>query len=518
MEKVTRRAFIGGVGAILATGAMAMSGCAPKDDAKQAELSATGSDQPEATVPDETLEFDIAVVGAGCSGLAACVQAAESGASVICIEAKSIAGGAAGGVEGLFAVNSQIQKDQNITVSMGEMIRTELEQNQYRNSGLVLRDLVKASGEDIDWLVSKGVRFGKVDNYVGFHPIFHWFETGTGAESYIVPMNEAAVSEGVEFLFDTHADELICDEDGSVVGLFATKTDGTVVQVNARAVILATGGYAERLDLLAEFGYTEENCVPTTMGCDGSGHDMAIAVGGASNTSNMGMLGGTTVPDLPAFFEGGYFCSVMNSLANIPWVLWVNERGERFVNEDLSLANHMITANPIRMCKQAFILMDEAMMNDYVAGDAQGLKELEDGQAKGIIFKASNWKDLASSIGADAEILSETLESYNGCCEAGDDSDFGKASEFMRPLAMEGTVYAVEIKSSLGKTMGSLKTDRNFNVVDEQAEPIAGLYAVGVEGAMIWANVYTMNISGSCGAHNIYSGRTAVLHAVETRL
>ncbi len=156
MEKVTRRAFIGGVGAILATGAMAMSGCAPKDDAKQAELSATGSDQPEATVPDETLEFDIAVVGAGCSGLAACVQAAESGASVICIEAKSIAGGAAGGVEGLFAVNSQIQKDQNITVSMGEMIRTELEQNQYRNSGLVLRDLVKASGEDIDWLVSKG--------------------------------------------------------------------------------------------------------------------------------------------------------------------------------------------------------------------------------------------------------------------------------------------------------------------------------------------------------------------------
>lgn len=226
MEKVTRRAFIGGMGAILATGAVAMSGCAPKDDGKQAELSATGSDQSEAPVPDETLEFDIAVVGAGCSGLAACVQAAESGASVICIEAKSIAGGAAGGVEGLFAVNSQIQKDQNITVSMGEMIRTELEQNQYRNSGLVLRDLVKASGEDIDWLVSKGVRFGKVDNYVGFHPIFHWFETGTGAESYIVPMNETAVGEGVEFLFDTHADELICDEGGSVVGLFATKADG----------------------------------------------------------------------------------------------------------------------------------------------------------------------------------------------------------------------------------------------------------------------------------------------------
>ena len=71
--------------------------------------------------------------------------------------------------------------------------------------------------------------------------------------------------------------------------------------------------------------------------------------------------------------------------------------------------------------------------------------------------------------------------------------------------------------ASTGEALRSI-FNRNFNVVDEQAEPIAGLYAVGVEGAMIWANVYTMNISGSCGAHNIYSGRTAVLHAVETRL
>lgn len=518
MENVTRRAFVGGMGALLAAGAAVASGCAPQGGENAQKLSETGDEQRALPTPDETVECDIAVVGAGCSGLAACVQAAEAGASVICIEAKNVAGGAAGGVEGLFAVNSQIQKDQNISVSMGEMIRTELEQNQYRNSGLVLRDLVKASGEDIDWLVTKGVRFGKVDNYVGYHPIFHWFETGTGAESYIVPMNETAIQEGVEFMLETHADELIRDEAGVVTGLFATKGDGTVVQVNAKAVVLATGGYAERLDLLAEFGYTEENCIPTTMGCDGSGHDMAIAVGGASNTSNMGMLGGTTVPDLPAFFEGGYFCSVMNSLSNIPWVLWVNEKGERFVNEDLSLANHMITANPIRMCRRAYILMDEAMMNDYVNGDEQGLKELEDGQAKGIIVKASSWDELAQAIEAESPTLRETVEEYNRCCEAQDDSDFGKAPEFLRALASEGTVYAVEVKSSLGKTMGSLKTDRNFNVVDDEANPIEGLYAVGVEGAMIWANVYTMNISGSCGAHNVYSGRTAVMHAMETRL
>lgn len=93
----------------------------------------------------------------------------------------------------------------------------------------------------------------------------------------------------------------------------------------------------------------------------------------------------------------------------------------------------MITANPIRMCKQAFILMDEAHDERLCCpATLRDSRSWRTAQAKGIIFKASNWKDLASSIGADAEILSETLESYNGCCEAGDDSDFGKASEFMR--------------------------------------------------------------------------------------
>ena len=44
--------------------------------------------------------------------------------------------------------------------------------------------------------------------------------------------------------------------------------------------------------------------------------------------------------------------------------------------------------------------------------------------------------------------------------------------------------------------------------------PIEGLYVTGVEGAMLWANVYTMNIAGGCNANNINSGRVAVRHAL----
>ena len=184
---------------------------------------------------DSTVDTDIVIVGAGCSGLAACVQAADGGAKVICLEAMSSAGGGAGGVEGLFAVGSSLQKEQGIEVSVGELVRTELVQNQYRNSSLVLKDLIRTSGEDIDWLAEHGVLFGTVDNYVGFHPIFHWFETLNGAESYIPQMHDAAEAGGVEFVFNTHADSLVIADDGSVAGVYATKDESSVLQVNAHS-------------------------------------------------------------------------------------------------------------------------------------------------------------------------------------------------------------------------------------------------------------------------------------------
>ena len=61
-------------------------------------------------------------------------------------------------------------------------------------------------------------------------------------------------------------------------------------------------------------------------------------------------------------------------------------------------------------------------------------------------------------------------------------------------------------------------TDRTFHAVDSNDEPIEGLYVIGVEGAMLWSDVYTINVSGGCNANNVNSARTAVRNAVETLL
>jgi fumarate reductase flavoprotein subunit len=281
-------------------------------------------------------------------------------------------------------------------------------------------------------------------------------------------------------------------------------------------VILATGGYAERIDYLSDLGFTDENATYGTMGCDGSGHDMAVAVGGTSYRMNSGILGRMQISGLPAFYEGGYFNSVMNSITGLPEVIWVNQGGDRFVNEDLSTSNPMITVNPCRRQDRVFILADEAWMNSYVGEDEQGLADLQKGLDEGIIVKADGWSALAEKTGMSTEALEATIAQYNSNCAKGSDDDFGKLPEHLKPYATEGAVYAVEGKSEVGKTMGCVWTDREFCVIDEDGEPIKGLYAVGVEGAMIWAGVYTMNISGSCAAHNVYSGRTAARHALGT--
>ncbi|MBQ9954841.1 MAG: FAD-binding protein [Eggerthellaceae bacterium] len=509
--ELTRRTFLGGLGALAAVGALGSFGCSPSTSNNAGEeQNAQQNSAPEKI--DEVRDCDILVVGAGCSGLAACVQAADEGKKVICIESSSVPGGGAGGVEGLFAVGSSQQKEMGIDVNVGELVRIELTQNQYRNSSLVLKDLIKSSGSNIDWLADHGVLFGTVDNYVGFHPIFHWFETLNGKDSYIPQMVAAAERGGVEFLYQTHADSLILSEEGSVVGAYAT-CDSSTLQINAKAVILATGGFAENAEMMKEIGFKLDNTSIGGMFGDGSGYKMATAAGAAGNIFNAGFLGSVTVVGLPAFFEGGYFCQVMNPVANLPTVIWVDGNGERIVNEDLSIDNHMVSAGLGKTQDSILILMDEQMMTDYIAGNEQGLKELDQALEDGIFVKAEGWKALAESTGMDAEVLQATIETYNGYCAAGVDEDFDKKAEFMVPFATEGTVYAIRTKVGASKSVGAVKTNRDFCVVDGDDQPIPGLYAIGTEGAMIWANVYTMNISGSCGAHNVYSGRTAALHA-----
>lgn len=512
MEKqaFSRRTLLQGAGIAAAAGVFGLAGCSPQGGSKDSVDSITATVEENVS---KTYDCDIVIVGAGGSGLAAAVEAGEAGAHVICVERQNTPGGGEMGVEGIFGVGSSWQKEENVEVSTGATIRAELEAGQNRVSGPNYIDMVHNSGANVDWLMDHGVTFMSLDSDKGNLRIFHRFEEDKGAVGYVPAMLAAAETAGVEFIYDTLADRLIVDESGAVVGLYATSKAEGRIRINASSVIVATGGYAEDFDMIAENGIIAENLNYVGMpGHDGTGHNMLRAAGAKSNRDKTSYLSAISISGLPDYFNNGKFSFVIGIAA--PYAVWVNENAERFVNEDFSGVNPMTMTIPTWPCKQTHILMDQAMLDAFMAGDAEAQKQLDDGMSSGEIVRAESIKELADSIGLDAGALQETVERYNGYCADKDDGDYGKSPDVLLPLEV-GPYYAFRATVDIQVAIGSIATDRNFNAVNESGDPIEGLYVVGVEGAMLWSNVYTMNISGGCNANNINSGRVAAQRALE---
>lgn len=506
-----RRTFIGGAGALAAAGVLGlMAGCSAGSP-EEVEKGGSGT----RVAPNETRDCDIVVVGAGASGLAACVEAAQQGAKVVCVESQPQSGGNCIGVEGCFGIGSSMQKAEGIDIDPGATIRMELEASQLKVSGPGYVDMVHASGENIDWLLENGVKFGQVDVDKGDIKVFHRFETGTGQESYVVPMTAKAEELGVEFLYSVEAKSLATDDAGAVVGVLVDQGK-TTLQINAKAVVLATGGFADNEEFMAEAGLDEtkrkQGGVP---GHDGSGHIMAVEAGAQSYRDHASFLCADFVRGLPGYYENGKWCFMIGVAA--PYAIWVNENGERFVNEDCPATNIMLMYVPSLRNKSTYVVMDAAMVKQYVNGDADAQSQLDQGLENGEIVQANTIEELAETIEIDSSSLSETVDDYNMFAKDGSDRNYGKDPSLLIPLA-EAPFYAIRVVGEVNTSIGSIRTDRRFHAVDEQGDPIRGLYVIGVEGAMLWSDVYTINVSGGCNANNVHSARTAVRDAVETLL
>lgn len=225
------------------------------------------------------------------------MQAAENGNKVIVLEAGGVAGGNGAGTEGVFAVGSVLQKNLNIEISEVDIIRTELEEGQWVTNGALWYDMVHNSAANIDWLIENGVQFsGNVDNYgAGLYNTMHWFDNDSAVTSYIEPMQAKAEQMGAEFRFQTTATQLKLEND-TVCGVYAEDSKGNVIEVNAKAVILASGGIGANPELLCQAGMSRNQveemagsmCSPTVRG---DGYTMAMAAGGRDFLRNAAIQG-----------------------------------------------------------------------------------------------------------------------------------------------------------------------------------------------------------------------------------
>lgn len=454
------------IGVDMITGATITSAAllgAVKDALTQAGADVAAlSVQPEATpAQDGALDADVVIAGAGAAGLAAGIQAASDGAKVIILEKQGITGGATARSGGKFlAAGTTWQAAQGIEDDADQMYDYLMQVGgDYLNADKV-RIFCDHATETLAWIEDMGAVMKDVEpihsslNPWRVHNAYGagGMTSGHGGQ-YTVPMTNKFTELGGQIIYNATATEILTDEGGAACGLIARTAEGGTLTVNASAVVLATGGYAQNKELMAAIPSAAGSTTSVPKGNLGDGLTMARALGAK-----------VYLPDYTQVVYCSMTCGVgINEEAG----LIVNARGERVANE-YTYQYHVSDQIAKSGCAWGW----------YIACPDDPNMTVQYGLSLDSTLKADSVEALAGLMEVDPATLTATVDRYNELCQAGEDADFGKPADKM--LALSGPVYAaIRMNPAVTVTYGGLDTDTASRVLRDDGTAIPGLYAAG---------------------------------------
>ena len=472
-------------------------------------------------------ETDVVVIGSGVSGLAAAVTAAEGGAKVIVFEKQRSLGGTSNFFDGMFAVESEMQRERYITYSRDEAFKRIMEYSHWRANARLVRAFVDESGGTISWLQEKGVEFSDATINMPDAPRTYHVVKGQGA-AVVKALATRAKEKGVDLRLATPVQRIL-KEGGRITGVIAEE-NGEEIQVASKAVIIASGGYANNKEWIKKYtGFDlDVNVIPVgNVDKMGDGIRMAWEVGAAEE--GMGLL---------ELFRAGPVGPEFAMKGQIEFIaaqpdLWVNPRGERFCDEGIAFYDTSVgNANARQKEGYTYSIFDESIKVHVIEkGIDRGVgmdnppgtrpvdfdKELKAAVEKGStdVFVADSIEELARKIGVNPTVLKATVDEYNGFCEKGHDDLFAKDPKYLRPLKGP-KFYAVKARTVFLGTLGGIKINHNMEVVDKKGKVIPGLYAVGFDAGGMWGDSYSIrDSSGASAGFATNSGRIAGRNALK---
>ncbi|KRL37941.1 FAD-dependent oxidoreductase [Liquorilactobacillus uvarum] len=464
------------------------------------------------------INTDFLIIGAGISGLAAAVQAGLDGMNTLVIEKNSFVAGNGGGVEGIFGINTKMQKSAGIHVQKEKIIAKEAEMGQYRVDGSFWVDLVNNSADNIDWLVKQGVQLSKVDDYHGtcMFPTFHWYKGGFASEGYVPFMKKRADELGVNFLLGTSAKSVIFDEN-RVKGVYAQTAEG-IIKINAKATLLATGGVGHNPELIEKQGWPTKNLHYCSMPSNtGDGYQIAMSLRAKDMLRESPEFMMNYIQALP--HEGVHlYIDPINGFMSLPSggpVVWINQNGKRFVNENVKKYNLLYQRMAIGATKVTYQIFTQKIYDEITKNVSNAKAVLAEAVEKNegkSLYKSATIEELAQKIDVPKKNLVATIKKYNKFAHNGRDEEFAKEAEMIIPIE-EGPFYIARLDPSNLIGIGGVGSNQKFEVIDDDFERINGLYISGMDSAMQYRNVYTITLGGSACAHNVNSGRHASINA-----
>ncbi len=475
------------------------------------------------------LTADVVVFGSGPSGLAAAAQAAEDGASVVVFEKANVSGGAANMGMGPFGLETKYQFDMMVDISVEGAFKEFVEYTHWRTDARLVKKYFENSGDTITWLnESCGVEFaGAYKYFPKAHPTWHIVAVngGIGRNGGAIMnkgMRDYAIENGAEFLMETPATEILM-EDGKVCGAKGVDANGEEVVVKCKAVVIATGGAGDNPQMIKDrtgFEFRKNMFSFAIPGLKGDGIKMAEAVGAQGTPMGMEMM--YILPETDAGPDCIPACFMQPNLM-------VNVQGKRFINEE-QMQNTTFTGNAISMQKDAkgFSIIDSKIAKYYMKkgvdvvnfvhhpDDVSDLVEAIDtniANGNPDVVKADTLEELAEKCGINVENFMETVDEYNDMCDSYD-SLFYKPAKFMKPIE-KGPFYAACFRPGAYGTLGGIKIDEDCQVLDNDWNPIPGLYAAGTDTCTIFGDSYMFLLPGNTMGYCINTGRFAGTGAAE---
>jgi fumarate reductase flavoprotein subunit len=171
----------------------------------------------------------------------------------------------------------------------------------------------------------------------------------------------------------------------------------------------------------------------------------------------------------------------------------------------------MTQSLPLKENKATYAIFNDKIWDIKFPGDAEAKAEFEEAlktNAGDCLYKANSIEELADIFGLDRATLSQTITEYNAMCAEGEDTDFAKEPEALVPIN-EAPYYIAKLTQSIIVTLGGITTNLKREVVDNNQNPIRGLYAIGCDGLTLYRNMYTINVPGTAFGNSVNSGRVA---------
>ena len=487
---------------------------------------------------DSTVDADIVIVGAGGAGMTAAITAAEEGKSVVILESQSMVGGnsvratggmnagktvyqdenefgEAAGVEKTLKTAAEKYADNETITALAKTVSEQWAEYQANPTGYfdsvelmeldtmvggkgindpeLVETLCSNSADAIDWLDEHGITLHNVASFGGasvkriHRPVDADGKT-ISVGSYMIPLlQENCEKAGVQILLNTTANEILTDANGAAVGVKATGASGETVTVNAKAVVLASGGFGANLDMVVKYKPELKGFMTTNAaGAQGQGIEMATAIG--AGTVDMDQI------QIHPTVEANTAALITEGLRGDGAVL-INAEGKRFIDE-VGTRDVVSAAEIAQTGSYSWLVVDQAMVD--ASSVIQGYIK------KGYTVTGETYEELGKAMGVDEAAFAETMNTWNGYVDAKNDPDFGRTS-FANKLDT-APYYAIKVTAGVHHTMGGLTINTNTEVLKEDGSVIPGLFAAGeVTGGVHGAN----RLGGNAVADFTVFGRIA---------